>query len=452
MSTLLGKEHNTVLRSEKDLTGYFLGFAKKPDQLRIGLEAEFLGVDVKTGQALPYEGSSGIEKVFKTLATPEFGYEPVLDHGRMIALTKNQTVIGLEPGGQIELSAPPVFTVSDVEQHLQNFITELHQIQKKIPNVCWIASGIHPFSRLDEISWVPKHRYQILADYLKSRGNLSHSMMKFTATNQFNFDYTDEKDAMEKLRLMFLISPVVSAMFANGSFSEGKSNGFASYRLEIWNHTAPERSGLLTEFLKPHQSFESYLEYILKMPMIFIVRQNEWIPMKGLTFRNYIREGYQGIQATIGDFELHMSTAFPDARLKQYLEVRSMDCQSPDLIPSMAAFWKGLLYNAKARAQVFDLMGFASPEDLLQLRLQVPKFGLETKLAGKPVLELARHLADLAKKALAREPQSKDEANFLKPLEEKILIPGKCPGKILIEKWQTQFRQDPAKIIDFLKI
>ena len=445
MSTLLGGQHNETLQSENDLAHYFEAHAKPANALKIGLEVELLGVQKKTGKALLYEGASGIHEILRTLAK-EFHYEPVRDQENIIALTRGETIVGLEPGGQLELSAPPVSDIFEMETQVQTFRRELQSLEKKFPEIAWLAYGIQPFSALDEISWVPKKRYQVLAEYLKTRGRLSHHMMKRTATNQLNFDYLNEADAMSKLRTALGITSIASAMFANASFSEGAPNGYASYRLEIWNHTAPDRAGLLTDFLKPGKKFSDYLEYILQMPMIFIVRDDQWIPLNGLPFRDFIKQGYQGHRATLGDFELHLSTAFPEARFKQYLEIRGIDGQSLPLIPAVAAFWKGILYDAEARAKAWELVAFASPEEHQQLHLHVPREGLKAKLAGRPILPIAAALVELAA------GKNKKESIFLERLQEKILRPGKSPGETLAEKWNGELKHDPQNLLRYLGI
>lgn len=453
MSTLLGGQHHELLKSEADLAGYFERHSKPLANHRVGLEAELIGINPHTGKALPYEGEQGVRSILNALAK-NFGYEPVEDHGSIIALTRKDTIIGLEPGGQIELSAPPVADIFIIEKQLKDFLAELREIEKQFSNVKWLAYGIQPFSPLDEISLVPKKRYAVLADYLKTRGPLSHHMMKRTATNQVNLDYANETDAMEKIRTTLGISSIISAMFAHASFSEGELNGFASYRLEIWNHTAPERSGLIPEFMEPHKKFKDYMDYCLNMPMIFIVRGEEWIPMKGKRFRDFILQGHEGYQATLGDFELHLSTAFPEARFKQYLEVRGTDCQRPELIPALAAFWKGILYDAESRKQAWDLVSFASADDRLRLHGAMPREGLKASLAGKPILPLAKELVDIACRGLGRQQVAgrKDECVFLDQIREMILKPGKSPGEMLIEKWNGELQQNPEKLIQYLGI
>lgn len=201
MSTLTGKPDLTHIESPADLFGYFARFIKKPEERKVGLEAEFIGVDSKTGKALLYQGTCGTEALLKRFAE-KFSYKLLLDEGSVIGIVSPQgAVIGLEPGGQLELSAPPLKTIFEVEASLECFLSQLKTFHCECQEAKWLSVGIHPFSSLDEIPWVPKTRYKILADYLKTRGSLSHHMMKRTATNQMNFDYTSEEEAMEMLRV-----------------------------------------------------------------------------------------------------------------------------------------------------------------------------------------------------------------------------------------------------------
>ncbi len=449
MSTLRGETHTQPLQSEKDLQSYFLSFAKARKDFLVGLEAEFLGINPKTGKALPYEGKNGIQRVLKFLSE-RFQYEPLYDGANVIALTRGKAVIALEPGGQIELSAPPVLDVFDIEKQIGIFLNELRTAEREISDIRWLAYGIQPFSSLQEISWVPKTRYKILADHIGARGSLSHEMMKRTATNQLNVDFESEEDAMEKLRTALGITSIVSALFANSSFSDGRPNGFKSYRMEIWNHTDPARTGLILEFTRPGKTFKDYLEYILEMPMIFIVRDSKWIAVKDRTFRQFIRDGYESFKATLGDFELHLSVAFPEARIKQFLEVRGVDGQSPDLIPAVAAFWKGILYDKTARNAAWDLVAFAKEAERLQLHHEMPRLGLKAALGGKPIFPIAAELVEIACSGLAR--QCTSECIFLDRIRQKIVKPSKSPGEILVEKWEGVWEQNPARLIDFLGI
>ncbi len=234
MSTLSGQIHNQKLRSEEDLAGYFQQHAKPASRMRVGLESEFFGVRTSTGQAVSYEGPWGIEAVLRAMAE-KFRYEPLYEDGHIIALQKQDTLITLEPGGQVELSAEPVWNVFEIEDQLKVFLAELHEATADFPDLSWLAAGIQPFSALGDISWmVPKKRYAIMWEYFRTHGTQSHQMMKQTATNQINFDYLSEENAMASLRVALGLSSIVSALFANSGFSEGRPNG---YLCDAWRRS-----------------------------------------------------------------------------------------------------------------------------------------------------------------------------------------------------------------------
>ncbi|MBI3307189.1 MAG: hypothetical protein HYZ84_05220 [Candidatus Omnitrophica bacterium] len=454
MSTLTGEAHSKVLASEADLSRYFHAFAKSQDCMRVGIEAEFFGVHAQTGQALPYEGEGGIQAILRGLSQ-KFQYEPILEQGNIIALRRGKTFITLEPGAQVELSAEPVWNVFEIEEQLNTFFHELLEISRDFPGTSWLAAGFHPFSRIDQTPFVPKTRYKIMEKHFKTHGTQSHEMMRRTATNQINFDYLSESHAMESLRVSLGITSMVTAMFANSAFAEGRPNGFICKRLDVWNHTDPDRSGLIVEFTKLGKTFQDYLRYLLDMPVIFIVRQQEWIPLKQMTFRKFIQEGYRGEKATVGDFELHLSSAFPEVRLKQYLEIRGVDCQAPYLIPAVAAFWKGILYDSDTRDKAWELVSFASEKDRLNLHHSVPREGLSAKLGSKPILPIVRELVELSCRGLSKQKvtdTARNECFFLERIRAKIIRPGKSPAETLLEKWEGELAKNPSKLLDYLKI
>lgn len=454
LTTFTGEEHATLLKSEEDLLSYFHPFAKPREAMRVGMEVELLGIDKSTGKALPYEGSPGIHQILAEMAKLH-EYEPVWEDRRIIALKRGETLISLEPGGQMELSAPPVSNIFDIHDQIERFLAELRQIRLKFPGIDWLAYGIQPFSSVEEISWVPKNRYVIMSDYFRAHGTLSHEMMKCTATNQINFDYLSEENAMANLRVALGITSIVTALFAHSSFSEGRPNGFLSRRLHIWNHTDPDRTGLLVEFTRAGCTFKDYIDYLLGMPVMFVVRSGKWISVKNRNFRAFIRQGFEGLHATVGDFELHLSTAFPEARLKQYLEIRGVDGQRTDLIPAVAAFWKGILYDSEMREKAWNLVAFASKEDRLQLHRAVPREGLRAKLGSRPILPMAYELVELSCQSLAKQKfkdESRNECLFLERIRETILKPQKSPAEMLLEKWSGEFRQNPERLIEYLSI
>ncbi|MDD5218558.1 MAG: glutamate-cysteine ligase family protein, partial [Candidatus Omnitrophica bacterium] len=424
MSTFLGEKQSTELRSEEDLSHYFESFAKSHDAMRVGIEVEFLGVHKATGRALPYDGPDGIHEVLKLLAKL-YGYDPVLENGNIIALGREgRIVVSLEPGGQLELSAPPAINVFEVEAQIQQFLSELREVRARLPGIEWLAVGIQPFSGLGDAPMVPKHRYLIMEEYFKTHGTLSHEMMKLTATNQVNFDYLSEENAMSSLRVVLGITSIISALFSNSSFSNGRPNGFMTRRVHIWNHTDPDRTGLILPFTRSGCTFKDYLDYVLRIPMFFIVRRGKWAPMQGVRFRDFIRNGFEGTRATLADFELHLGTVFPEARLKQYLEIRGVDCQSPGLISAVAAFWKGILYDPVTRELAWDLVSFASEEDRLRLHPEIPEKGLAAVLGTEPIFPIAQELVDLSCASLTKQKtkdEKRDECRFLCDIRQKII-------------------------------
>lgn len=453
MTTLTGEQESRLLESEEELYSYFQQFAKATNERRVGIECEFFGIERETGRALPYLGPHGIEAILCRLAAA-FHYEPILEEGHVIALKRADTWVTLEPGGQVELSAPPVRTVFEIEKQLEVFTGELREMKKYFPGITWISVGGHPFSSLDEISWVPKQRYRLMAQYFKSRGSLAHEMMKATATNQVSFDFPDEGTALNQFRIIFAIGSIVSALFAHSPFSQAKPNGFLTRRVHVWQETDPDRCGLLLQFMEEGRGFRDYAEYLLEMPLIFIVRKEKWVPMEGIPFKKFLREGKEGYRATWADFELHLSTAFPEARFRQYLEIRGVDAQRLPLIPSVAAFWKGILYDEEIREKAWDLVRDFTPLERLKLYQEIPWKGLKAQLRKTPIEEIARELHRLSCQGLNHQESEADrsECVYLRPIDGEILKPHRTPAETLLEKWEKDWARDPQKLIHYLEI
>ena len=445
-----------VLRTEKDLGNYFSAHAKPECMHRIGLEAEFLLVNRKTGEAARYSGKDGVENVLLALANTHY-YHPIKQNNYVIGLQRKDLSVSLEPGGQIELSAPPVSTTFQVEEQVRNFVSQLKSIENKFPNLMFLSTGIQPFSSLDSIEWTPKERYKIMRRRMPPHGSLSHWMMKMTATNQVNFDYANEDDALQKMKVALLATPVAAALFSNSCFSEGRLNGFRSFRMQIWRETDRTRSGYLTQFLKSSFFFKDYLDYALDVPMLFIIRKNKYLEVKDVTFRQFIRLGFDGEKATLADFELHLTTLFPDVRLKQYLEVRCVDAQSPDRMTAVTAFWKGLIYSKTARAAVIKLFKKVSETDLQNGYSILPEKGLQSDLAGRSLLDWARDLTAIAFAGLSEQTTSFEQRNesvFLEPLLSD-LEKGRSPANIIldvIERVSVQKRQNHFWLLNLIRI
>jgi len=455
MSTFVHAKKNERIKDISQLRGYFHQFAKSHDQRLVGLECEVLAVRPDTGKAVSYGGKQGIEAILNRYATC-FKFHRHHENGRIIALQKGRTLISLEPGGQIELSAEPVKSVHEIQGQITSFFTQLKTVAEEIGNVRFIAYGIHPFSQVKQIQWVPKTRYKIMAKYLGRQGALAHHMMKRTAGNQVNFDYLNEDDAFEKMCLVMRLTSIVTALFSNSSFSNGKVNRYASERLWIWQHTDPERCGLLLKGFCFRSSFESYLNYLLNLRMMFIIRKRKWIPMQHLTFKRFIQERPKNIKATLDDFELHVSTVFPEARFRQYLEIRGADGQSAHLVPSVAAFWKGILYDAGASCEARKIVQQWTEEEHLNLYHDVARNGMNAKIRKLKVREIARELVCIAMHGLKSNPifntREEDERVFLEPVLHEILNTGETQAERLARLWKGSFSRSPQKLVDYLSI
>lgn len=452
MSTLVEEGKHVPLNHPSELKNYFQQFSKNLEQRRIGLEAEFFGVEEETGKALSYEGKVGIETCLREMAKI-FNYKLIEENGHVIALKKDERMITLEPGGQVELSAEPVYYVSEVEEKLNVFLHELQQVGEKLGKIAWLGIGFHPFCEMESMAMVPKKRYGIMSSYLSKRGRLATQMMKCTATNQFSFDYLNEEDALEMMRIALFASPVAAALFANSPITCSQPNGYLTYRSEIWKFTDPDRSGLIPQLMEPGKSFEDYLNYVLDIPLMFIVRRKEWVGLKKkISFRRFIESGYEGEKATLGDFELHLSAIFSDVRFKQYVEIRSIDCQAPVLIPAVAAFWKGLLYQCEFREEALKI--FPPIKEMQQIHAEVPEKGLRIQTSKGSLLDLATELVSIAREGLKSACNvhgGASEVHYLDIVQEMLLKPGKSPAEQLLEELNIGKLKQPGDLVKRLK-
>lgn len=418
---------------DKFLKQYFIDGCKRSDDLQVGVEWEKIGVCKDSGKAIGYSGPRGVETIFKKLMD-RFGWQGVYSKQNIIALKKQAASITLEPGGQIELSGQKAFSLDENASELYAHLEELKKVSEPL-GIAWLGIGVQPISKLEEIEWVPKERYKIMREALKKRGALTYRMMKQTASIQISLDYTDEKDAAEKFRLAMAFSPVLVGIFANSPVLEGKITPFLSARTHIWSQTAPERTGILQKAFDPDFKFDDYVEYALDVPLLFIMRDGKWIPGNGLSFRTYLKKGLRGHTAAPEDWNLHLTTIFTDARLKNYIEVRSGDCQKKDLGLSIPALLKGIFYCQKCRAKAWEMLAPYSYEQRLRLRDEASKKGLNTVFGKKKLGELAWEFVGLAEDGLRRlaeeKPLLKNDLKYLAPLKN-LLKAGLTPAEVLI--------------------
>ena len=440
----------SVIEKKHELEAYFHDAGKPRERWRVGTEYEKVGIYRDTGQAIPYFGKRGVDFILRELIE-RFGWAPEEQDGNIIALTRDKAQITLEPGGQIELSGEPCESIHCTYAEFDQHIRELLEVTEPL-GIIFLGLGMQPVSRLEQIEWVPKQRYRIMAPYMLKVGKLGQRMMKQTATVQANIDYSDEKDAMAKFRTGMGLAPVLVAMFANSPICDGQLNGYRSFREHIWTDTDRNRSGLLKFAFAPEVSFAHYVEYALDVPMYFIVRNKNYIDMTSVTFRQFLTSGYNGERATIEDWNDHLTTLFPETRIKRYLEIRSVDSQPPDLMPALSALVKGAFYDNDCLQAAWDLVKGWSWDERMQVYLDSHRDALAARVRRYSLLDLARELVAIAWEGLRRQNQvndlGDDETIYLKPLKD-LLSQGKCPADVLLEKWEGELHHDIKRLIAY---
>lgn len=422
----------------RDLKDYFLSGIKPIDDQKIGVEWEKIGVYKESGKAIRYSGPRGVKVIFQSLVK-QFKWKPVYSGSDIIALQKKQSSITLEPGGQIELSGRKARFLNENAEELYAHLMEIKTVSDPM-GIAWLGIGLQPISGLSEIEWVPKKRYEIMKKSLRRRGALTYAMMKQTASIQVSLDYTGEKDAIQKLRLAFGLTPIFVALFANSPVARGKLNGFLSQRSHIWSQTAPERTGTVPNIWDPDFGFDSYRDYALSTPLLFIVRDNQWIPTPRMTFRDFLKNGFGRLTPTLKDWELHLTTIFTEARLKKYIEIRSVDCQRKVLGLSVPAFIKGIFYDRQSRESAWGLVCNLSKKERERLLKEARVKGLRTPFGKKTLLEAGETLFLLSeqglKRLVAQNLSREGEGLYLKPLEDLLFKREMTPAEILISCWK----------------
>ena len=438
------------IRNKEELEEFFHSSGKPRQRWRVGTEYEKIGIERRSAKAIPYSGPRGVETILRALAE-EYNWQPQEEDGHVMALARGNAQITLEPGGQIELSGEPCESIHCSQAEFTQHIRELLKVAERL-DVVFLGLGIQPVSSLPEIEWLPKKRYRIMAPYMQKVGTMGHRMMKQTATVQANIDFSDEKDAMAKFRTAMGLSPLITAIFANSPISEGNLNGYKSFRGHIWTKTDKDRCGLLPFAFSSDVSFAHYVEYALDVPMYFIVRDGSYVDLSGTPFRRFLDHGHQGHYATIEDWDLHLTTLFPEVRIKRYMEIRSADSQPPEFMPALPALIKGVLYDSDCLQAGWDLVKGWSWDERMELYHDSHRYALAARIRRFPLLDLAKELMQIAWEGLRRQgvlnENAEDETIYLKPLKD-LLSQGKCPADLLIEKWEGELQHDIKKLIEY---
>jgi glutamate--cysteine ligase len=412
-------------RGVDDLVAWFRARERAREGWKVGLEHEKILVRAGTVDPVPYEGPGGVAAVLRAFS--RFGYEPFEEEGRIIAAQKAGLTVSIEPGGQIELSGRPFADVHVVAAELDRHLAKCREIADDV-GVEFLAAGYRPFGTAATAPWMPKNRYRVMRPFLAARGRLAPDMMAMTASAQASFDFSGERDMAEKLRVALAIQPAVTALYANSPVVDGRDSGWKSYRVAVWAETDPARSGLLPFAFDPgfeEDAYRRYVEWALDVPMIFLRRGGAYVDTGGRPFRALLEGGFPGERAMLSDWEDHLTTLFPEVRVKGVVEVRGTDACDQPMTHGLLAFWKGILYDREARAWAWDAVKRFGVGERRAFMEAAGRDGL-TGVApdGRPIAEIARTLLDAAGGGLCRQhccgQRGEDERIWLAPLEERV--------------------------------
>jgi glutamate--cysteine ligase len=442
-------EDTTPIEEPRQLLDYLLAGAKPPSRWGHGIEYERIGVFTASGETVPFSGQQSVEAVLKAMAQ-QHGWTPLEENGHVVEVSHGDLALTLEPGAQLEFVGPVHFHIDSLNEELCKVMRQVDAVSAPL-GISWLAMGVNPFTPVESIGWIPKSRYGIMSRRLGRRGKLAHYMMKATAGIQGNFDFSSGEDAMAKLRLAMATTSLLTALLANSPLYVGRPNRFHTMRAFIWLDTDPDRCGLLKLAFRDDLDLQTYVDYALAIPMLFIVRDGKWIDMDGYTFRRFMDEGRESWHATVSDWALHLTTIFPEVRLKQYMEVRGADSVPPDLAVAMMACWKGLLYGPRAAEEAWRLMADLSWAQRQQLHRDVCTSGLEASVKGTPVTELARQLLEIARQGLKEQEtdQRNAEAPYLEPLFALLGPPPASPAARLEKLWKDPWEGDREQLVEY---
>jgi len=431
----------TPVESRDELVAWLEAGSKPKEQFRIGTEHEKFAFAAGRHEPVPYAGPRGIRALLEGMQML-LGWEPITDLDNIIGLfdVTGGGAISLEPGGQFELSGAPVETVHQTSTELQAHLAQVREIARPL-GIGFLGLGMSPKWTLAETPVMPKRRYRIMTNYMPKVGSRGLDMMFRTCTVQTNLAFSSEADMVKKLRVGIALQPVATAIFANSPFTEGKPNGYLSYRSEIWRDTDNQRAGMLPWAFEPGMGFERWVDYALDVPMYFVKRGDEYVDVAGQSFRDLLAgklASMQGERASISDWVNHLTTIFPEVRLKRYLEMRGADSGPWRRLSALPAFWVGLLYDDDSLEAAWNLVKNWTAEQRQTLRDEVPRLGFKATVGGRSVHAIARDCLDLARKGLARRDRLDwnecDETRHLDSIADYVER-GVTPAEELLEKF-----------------
>jgi glutamate--cysteine ligase len=445
-------EANLTIENLGQLAAFLESGCKPPEDWRIGTEHEKFPFLTDTLRPVPYDGPRSIRALLEGLRD-RFGWKGVLESDNIIALADPHGLgsISLEPGGQFELSGAPLRTVHETCDEVHQHLAQVREVGDVL-GIGFLGLGASPIWTRAETPVMPKGRYKIMAPYMDKKGKLGRDMMFRTSTVQVNLDFSSEADMVKKLRVSLALQPIATALFANSPFLEGKPTGFKSFRSHVWLDTDPDRSGMLPFVFAPGMGFERYVDYALDVPMYFVYRNGVYHDVSGLSFRDFLAgrlKGLEGQRPTMRDWSDHLTTIFPEVRLKKYLEMRGADTGPWRGLCALPALWTGVLYDQAALDGAWELVKSWTAAERQALREAVPREALQARIAGRTVQAVAQDMLALSRRGLEARHEmgckGRSEARFLDVLDE-IAGSGRTRADDLLKLHETAWQGDVTRV------
>ena len=426
------------IETKAQLVAYLEAGNKPPEAWRIGTEHEKFAFRREDRTRLAHEGKGGIDALLSGLS--RFGWTLVREGDAVIGAAKDGCTVSLEPGGQVELSGAPLSSIHQTCEEVHSHLAQMKVLGDAL-GIGMLGLGFDPKSRREDVPWMPKGRYKIMRAYMPKKGKLGIDMMLRTCTIQVNLDFASEADMVKKFRVGLALQPIATALFANSPFTEGKPNGYLSFRANVWTDTDPDRCGNLPFVFDKGFGFEQYVDWMLDVPMYFVYRDGRYIDASGQSFRDFMAgklPALPGVTPTMGDWVDHLTTAFPEVRLKRFLEMRGADGGPWKRICALPALWTGLIYDGSALDAAWDLVKDWTAEERAQLVADVPKRALKASFRGRPLLDVARQVLKISEAGLKTRARDNgigsDETVFLDTLME-IVESGITPAEEMLARF-----------------
>jgi glutamate--cysteine ligase len=441
-----------LIESEADLAAHLAEGCKPEPAWRIGTEHEKFGYDRLTLKPLPYDGACSVRAMLEGLRD-RFGWTPVLEAGHIIGLTKGKANVSLEPGGQLELSGAPLETIHETCDEVNLHLREVREVAEAI-GAGFIGLGASPDWTADEVPVMPKGRYALMTRYMDRVGTTGKMMMYRTCTVQVNLDFATEADMVRKMRVALALQPVATALFASSPFFDGRENGQKSWRAHVWRHLDPARTGMLPFVFEEGFGFERYVDYALDVPMYFVYRDGRYIDALGQSFRDFLKgtlPALPGEKPTLSDWADHLTTIFPEARLKRFIEMRGADGGPWRRLCALPALWVGLMYDRGALDAAWDLCRDWTAGEREALRADAGRLGLDATIRGRSMRDLAGNVLDIAAAGLAARARRgaqgliPDEVHFLDALRD-VVASGRTLADELLALYRGAWQGDLSRI------